>query len=339
MANWLKVSLVFIGTVIGAGFASGQEIMQFFIIYGEKSIWGIVISGVLFGLIAMAVLCKINVTGASSMEEYFGDVINSWGLWVFDLVITMFMLSSFCIMVAGSGAVFQEQLLLPLWLGIVAMCIICIFVFWRGIDGIVELNALLTPIMIAGIIVLGAYIYATNGTLPMFSIGGLYNNWLFSSIIYVSYNTLTLVVVMTALNKLIDSKTTAIISSVFGGGVLCFMAAILWWILYNVDTGGAELPMLYAAGAISSVAKGMYLPILYIAMVTTAVANGFGVIKSIKARFGIREKLTSVIICMIALVVSFAGFGWLVGSLYTLFGFVGLGAMVLIIIDGIEYMK
>ena len=37
MPNWLKVSLVFIGTVIGGGFASGHEIIRFFIIYGEKA--------------------------------------------------------------------------------------------------------------------------------------------------------------------------------------------------------------------------------------------------------------------------------------------------------------
>jgi len=339
MPNWLKVSLVFIGTVIGAGFASGQEIIQFFIIYGEKSIWGIVISGVLFGLIATAVMCKISVTGASSMEDYFGDIMNGAMLFVLDLIITLFMLSSFCIMVAGSGAVFHEQLILPLWLGIATMCAICIFVFWRGIDGIVELNALLTPIMIVGIIILGAYIYATNGISAIFSVDKLQNNWLLSSIIYVSYNTLTLVVVMTALNKLIESKATAVVSALFGGTVLCAMAAILWWILYNMDTAGAELPMLHAAGAISSVAKGMYLPILYIAMLTTAVANGFGVIKNIKVRFGISEKLGSVLICLVALAVGFAGFGWLVGRLYSLFGFVGLGVMLIILIDGIKYMK
>jgi uncharacterized membrane protein YkvI len=117
------------------------------------------------------------------------------------------------------------------------------------------------------------------------------------------------------------------------------MAAILWWILYNMDTAGAELPMLHAAGAISSVAKGMYLPILYIAMLTTAVANGFGVIKNIKVRFGISEKLGSILICLVALAVGFAGFGWLVGRLYSLFGFVGLGVMLIILIDGMKYMK
>lgn len=34
--NIINVSFVIIGTIIGAGFASGQEILSFFNIYGEK---------------------------------------------------------------------------------------------------------------------------------------------------------------------------------------------------------------------------------------------------------------------------------------------------------------
>ena len=44
MKNISKVSFVIIGTMIGAGFASGQEIYAFFSIYGIKGILGIIIS-------------------------------------------------------------------------------------------------------------------------------------------------------------------------------------------------------------------------------------------------------------------------------------------------------
>ncbi len=37
--SMFKVSCIFIGTVVGAGLASGKEIYQFFSIYGLDSFW------------------------------------------------------------------------------------------------------------------------------------------------------------------------------------------------------------------------------------------------------------------------------------------------------------
>lgn len=44
MKNILKICFVIIGTIIGAGFASGKEIYTFFNIYGPKGFLGLIIS-------------------------------------------------------------------------------------------------------------------------------------------------------------------------------------------------------------------------------------------------------------------------------------------------------
>ena len=49
---------IYIGTVIGAGFASGREIIEFFGVYGVKGIFGMIISGVLFSLAGSLLLIK-----------------------------------------------------------------------------------------------------------------------------------------------------------------------------------------------------------------------------------------------------------------------------------------
>ena len=51
MKDIIKVSLVIIGTMIGAGFASGQEIGLFFNRYGIVGLIGIIVSSILTGLI------------------------------------------------------------------------------------------------------------------------------------------------------------------------------------------------------------------------------------------------------------------------------------------------
>ena len=60
MKNILKVVFVIIGTLIGAGFASGQEMYIFFFSYGVKGILGILISSFLMGFIIYKTLKLIN---------------------------------------------------------------------------------------------------------------------------------------------------------------------------------------------------------------------------------------------------------------------------------------
>ena len=43
----LRVAFAFVGVVVGAGFATGQEIMQYFVAFGINGVWGAVLSAVI----------------------------------------------------------------------------------------------------------------------------------------------------------------------------------------------------------------------------------------------------------------------------------------------------
>ena len=55
MKNILKSVFVIVGAVVGAGFASGQEIYLFFYQYGINGMIGILVSSILLGI----VICKV----------------------------------------------------------------------------------------------------------------------------------------------------------------------------------------------------------------------------------------------------------------------------------------
>ena len=59
MKNCLKVVFVIIGTLIGAGFASGQEVYLFFYSYGIKGIIGIFISSILMEIVIYKTLILV----------------------------------------------------------------------------------------------------------------------------------------------------------------------------------------------------------------------------------------------------------------------------------------
>ncbi|NLB82449.1 MAG: hypothetical protein GX800_12760 [Clostridiaceae bacterium] len=338
LKGWHKATLVYIGTVIGAAFASGQEIYRFFVVYGRSSIYGIILSGFLFGLIVACVLCKTHIKQINNADEYYTDITGHKFTSVLNTIISLFMFSSFCIMIAGSGALFNEQLGLPTYTGIIAMSVLCAFIFIKDISGIVVLNTLFTPLMIAGIFFFGIYLLITNKTEPLFFEAGTFNNRLCSTMVYVSYNTLTTVPVMSALNKLINKKSDAIKAGIACGATLLILSSIVWIALFTNNNCTAQLPILSAIYNLSPIANALYIPILYIAMVTTAVSDGFGIIKTIKSKRNIKTGFLTIIICTLGALISFSGFSQLVGKLYSFFGVIGLGVLAVVIIDGIKYL-
>ena len=69
MKKILKSVFVIIGTVIGAGFASGQEIYIFFYQYGLNGILGIIFSSFLIGIVIYKVL---NICKKNQVKNYKG---------------------------------------------------------------------------------------------------------------------------------------------------------------------------------------------------------------------------------------------------------------------------
>ena len=75
MKNNFKIISVIIGTLRGAGFASGQEIYIFFYAYGVKGILGILISSVLMGIIIYKTLILVKEKQISTYKEFLNIVI------------------------------------------------------------------------------------------------------------------------------------------------------------------------------------------------------------------------------------------------------------------------
>ena len=57
--NLFNVAALYVGTIMGAGFASGREGWQFFGVFGAKGYIGITIAGLLFMGIGMMVAVKV----------------------------------------------------------------------------------------------------------------------------------------------------------------------------------------------------------------------------------------------------------------------------------------
>ena len=55
-----QVAVVFVGTIVGAGLASGKEITEFFTSFGIKSFIGIILCGIFYVIIG-TIISKISI--------------------------------------------------------------------------------------------------------------------------------------------------------------------------------------------------------------------------------------------------------------------------------------
>ncbi len=106
MSNILKITFVIIGTIIGAGFSSGQEIYTFFNRYGVYGLIGLVFSIILIGIVIYKTI-KINAedgidTYQMFIERIIPKKLKKHKVLVFTInnIINIFLLISFNIMVA-----------------------------------------------------------------------------------------------------------------------------------------------------------------------------------------------------------------------------------------------
>lgn len=331
----LKIAFIYIGTVIGAGFASGREIIDFFGVYGAKGIVGMIISSFLFMIIGSFFLSKIYENKISGYEELIGRIFGGKLSYIIDTIIIFSLFIGFCIMVSGSGALFNQKFGLSINVGIYLMVILSFITFLFSLEGFSFVNFILVPLLVLGIIFIGGNIILNEDLIFSNLEGAVYTNkgnFILSSILYFSFNSLLLIVVLSSLLPIIPNKKTAIKGGVLGGavlGILGFFILVPLLIFYT-QVYALDIPMLKVAGYKGEIYNEIFSIILWFAMFTTAIANGFGFIERFSK--GKNNIIVSLVFCLISIPLARLGFSNLVATIYPIFGYFGGVILVVLLI-------
>jgi uncharacterized membrane protein YkvI len=344
MKNILKIACIYVATIIGAGFASGQEIVQFFSNYNNGGFYGIILAGLLFAVIGYVVLDKVYTERIKDFDELLFPAVGWIFGWVIEIAVTLFMLSIFCIMIAGAGNVFQDKLNIPYNIGICLMVAICMISLLSDTKGIVFISSFIAPILIVGLVAMGVFVIATKNVF-VFSVAGDFSkitkNWFFSTLLYVGYNSIISIVVMSSLYTQLKTRKAAVLGGALGGLILCFIAFILNFIIYVVhpDSLVKEIPLLNISEKYSSLFSSIYAVILFLAMFVSAVTSGYCFIDRVYKKIRISKKLITVFICILIAPLSRLGFSNLISKVYPIFGYVGIFIILVVLFQSIRIQR
>lgn len=347
LINAVKLSSVYVGTVLGAGFASGQEMLKFFSHYGYKGMFGLVITGFLFGFIGFIVLSICYTQHCTSYKEFINTVAGKMWSQFFGIIVMVFMLICFCAMFAGFGALLKQRFDMPFYLGVTIMAVCCFITFLFDIKGIVALNTLLAPVLLCGSVFLGLYLWVFRDTVAISNFSHMVivikDNFMTSTLLYVAYNIITAIVVLCSLTYMLNKRATIRLSAIFAGIALGSIGLVLGMImlLYYNEVKGLEIPLLAVVMKHNEIIQGIYLTVLFSAILTTAVANGYGLIERLKEQVPILKDQTlslNLLVIAVAILLSGIGFSTMVGRIYPLFGYFGLFEILLIVLYYFKYI-
>ncbi|SJZ80543.1 YkvI family membrane protein [Selenihalanaerobacter shriftii] len=318
------IATTYVGAVIGAGFASGQEILQFFTLQGGWGYLGIIICGALFGIlgyIIFTISLQFNLSTYDQLFYRLGD--KMLGKFA-DLIILLFLFGSFIVMLSGSGEIFFTYFQLNKNFGIVLTLIIIIFAIKFGIQGVMNLNIVLIPGLV--IIISITFLLNVDTNLNLNSYDNLlFNNWFFHAIIYVIYNFFLALPILVAIPTQINQKSLLKKGSFLAGGILAILALIINTLLVqNLELiKESQIPILEILNYQDNNIYILYSLVLWLAMITTATSSLYGLITRLKERYFISENRLLIIVIALSFILARFRFGILVATVYPVLGNVG----------------
>lgn len=324
------VIMGYLGAVIGAGFASGQEIVQFFVVYGPSGAKGVVLATLLFGLCGGWLLYKAHDQKISNYQDMLRLLLGPKLGTIIDFLLAIFLFLGISTMLSASGAVFYEHLYLPKNLGISLAYVVIVALLATGKKGLIRSYNLLVPVKIVLLLFISGYAALfTEPTQPVVYDLALnsYGNWtwIISSVLYVAYNFALAMVVLTEYQS-VTNRRNGIIGAVWGGVILGGFVIINYFSLcrFLPAVTHYQVPMLYVAGQISLTAKHLYSIVLWLGIITTAIANAYGFAQRFAHFTGLSYGLCLVLSITMAIPLSLQSFASLVARVYPIFGILGV---------------
>lgn len=329
------IAAAYIGTVVGAGFASGQEVLQFFGYFGLPGLVGLVIAAgllVWFGYAILELGRRLKADSHLPVIRYAG------GRWVgslIDWVITFFLFGGMVTMAAGAGAVFVEQFGVSFFWGSLAMTAATLLTVLLGISGVITSISLIVPLLLVTVLGVALYTIVTGYSALASSLAGYSNPagapvpfWPFTSILYASYNLVLAVAILAPLGAM-STRERLRSGAILGGiGLGIGAAAIDLAILAHIGSASLyQVPMIYVAGSISPAVRLAYTVILLAEVYTTAVGSLYGFAARLGKQGTARYRWVTIGTGAAAFAFSQFGFSNLVGTLFPAVGLAGLAML------------
>ncbi|MFC4410429.1 hypothetical protein ACFOZY_08330 [Chungangia koreensis] len=347
MKRSFQIGAAFIGVIVGAGFASGQEVLQFFTSFGIPGLLGGAIALTMFAFLGM-VLGQLGCRLQTKSHE--GVIYHICGKYLgiaVDVILTFFLFGVAVVMFAGSGAIFEEQFGIPAAVGNLFMTTVVIISVLFDVKRVIALIGSFTPILMLTVLIMAIYSVLTADLSSLTEAATVAAdsqaapNWILAALLYVSYNIAVGAPLVTVMGGTVRDDKVVARGAIIGGiglGILVLLISISMMTQLG-EIADAAMPMLVIANNISPIV-GIVISVILLGMIyNTAV----GMLYTFSVRLikpGTKKfKVSVVLFGIIAFICSNVGFVNLVGTVYPIMGYLGFVLIAAIIVSWMKNRK
>lgn len=326
----VRAGICLVGALLGAGFASGQEMWQFFAAFGTLGYVGLALAMFLFLLGSAMAVYWADHRDCHCYQELLDDMFPPLLSRFFQLLMTAALWLGLVIMLSGCAEFCSSQWPLDYEFCYIAAMILTALPLFGPADTFIKMNALLIPVLV----VITVVVTITALTAPVTCLqqqgGSIFlPNWWVSALLYVLYNLLLSMAVLLSL----PAERHKMTGMALGGLVLGGLAALIMCCLHRWQPvlGIGQLPMLSIAQAVDDRLAAAYGVALLLALYTTALANSYG----LAVNFGLLRKhrqqylIALFLPCLLFLSLPFS---WLIGTVYPLLGYLSAPIFIVLVL-------
>ena len=158
----VTIVLAFIGIIVGAGFATGQEMLQYFVSYGKVGIIAAALSSLIMAISGLVVV----QLGSYYLAGDHGTVLRrvSYPLLarLLDLGVLITLFCTGTVMFAGAGSNLNQQFGFPTWVGALILLAITLIVGLLDVDKVTEVIGSITPLIIVFMTITVVWVLSTS---------------------------------------------------------------------------------------------------------------------------------------------------------------------------------
>ena len=334
----LAVAASFVGIVVGAGFASGMEALQYFVAYGTNGFYGVILASVTMLFAATAFMSFGSYFLAREHNEVFYNVTNKPAAFVMDWSAVACMFSVGFVMFAGAGSNLNQAFGWQIWIGAVAMLALMLLVGRFDVDKVSSVIGWATPLLV--VFVLIGTIYSFTQIDVSWSDVGTYAQqevsradgtpyWWLGALNHTGLNALCGVsMALVMAGDEFDTKSTRL-GGILGGVIYAVMLALLVAsLLIQVESvNGNDMPLLAVIDNVDPVLGFIMTWVIFLMVFNTCLGMFYALAKRLTRKKPERFYPVYAIACIVGFCLSFAGFQPLVSSLYPILGYLGLFVM------------
>lgn len=335
--NVLNVALMFVGAIMGAGFASGREIWQFFGVFGIRGKIGVLLVGVLFVLLGTATAYIARKLDTNEMGRIIAPgnnekIINAVSWFMAAILFTVLIN-----MTAACGAMLNQLFGINPMVGGVLIAVLVVATVLGEFERISKVFKYIMPVLFVAVVALSIIIILTCERIEadpeLLNPSPIAGNWILASCLYISYNILAMIPIVATSSVNAKSEKAAVLGSGLGGvllGILAFVivSAIQKDMLFAQE---ADMPMLAYSTRVAPAAGIVYSVLLFAAIYSSATSNFYGFTTKIKE--GPHKSRLVIIAAAAAFLLGLVGFKNVVAYMFPIEGYLGFVIVAMIAVN------